>query len=894
VDNAPRTKVAEVRDSTGRTVRYQYDSSERLIAVTDPAGGVTRYGYDSQHRMTTITDARGITFLENTYDANSRVCRQRQADNGVFTMHYVTADIATTPESVQLLQEAEAGGPISQAPCMAAASSSAVVATVLVDPRGHPTTHRFNGFGVLIEVTDALGQTTTYERDAATNLLLATIDALGRRTTYRYNAAGNMTSVTRLAGTSEAVTGTFTYEGTFNQVTSATDPLGHTTTFAYDTQGNLTRIADPLGHETAVTPSATGQPAAITDALGNTMQFAYNGGDLVSITDPLGNTTTRTVDSAGRVSAVGNPLGQLTRSSYDALNRLSGLTDARGGATWFGYDPNGNLTRLMDAQGHATAYTYDVMDQVATRTDPLGRAETYGYDLAGNMATVTDRKGQLSTTTYDALNRRTQVTYADGSTTSYTWDAGNRVVQIVDSLSGTITRTYDSLDRLTQETTPQGTVSYTYDTAGRRTGMTVAGQPAVTYAYDNADRLTQITQGTQVVSFTHDAANRRTSLTLPNGVVTEYAYDAASRLTGLTYRNGAGVLGTLTYGYDAAGNRMVVGGTWARTGLPPALAATTYDAANQQLAFGASTLTYDLNGNLTSDGTTTYTWDARNRLAGLSGPNMTTTFQYDALGRRTRKTINGIAIDFLYDGLNPVQELAGAVPVANLLTGLSIDEFFTRTDAAGPLAFPTDALQSTLGLADVSGTVGTEYTYEPFGMTTVGGPPADNAFQYTGRENDGTGLYYYRARYYHPGLQRFISEDPMVFAGGDVNLYAYVGNSPVNFIDPLGERGFMPRPSTGGMRGPRPRSTPMRETPPPPFRPKPAPLAPELVPQWEQAPWWMRILKAINDIADALQGNPPTPKTLIPPTLDGRKNPCRPPSMYEELFVYPNIQRGCI
>jgi RHS repeat-associated protein len=78
-----------------------------------------------------------------------------------------------------------------------------------------------------------------------------------------------------------------------------------------------------------------------------------------------------------------------------------------------------------------------------------------------------------------------------------------------------------------------------------------------------------------------------------------------------------------------------------------------------------------------------------------------------------------------------------------------------------------------------------EHTYEPFGTTTTTGSTG-NAFQYTGRENDGTGLYYYRARYYHPGLQRFISEDPIGFAGGDANPYAYVRNNPLLFVDPSG------------------------------------------------------------------------------------------------------------
>jgi hypothetical protein len=106
---------------------------------------------------------------------------------------------------------------------------------------------------------------------------------------------------------------------------------------------------------------------------------------------------------------------------------------------------------------------------------------------------------------------------------------------------------------------------------------------------------------------------------------------------GLTYKLGPTTLGTLTYTYDANGNRTVLGGTWARTGLPTALASATYNAANHQLTFGSTTLTYDLNGNLTGDGTTTYTWDARNRLVGMSGGSGAS-FQYDAQGRRASKT----------------------------------------------------------------------------------------------------------------------------------------------------------------------------------------------------------------------------------------------------------------
>jgi RHS repeat-associated protein len=430
------------------------------------------------------------------------------------------------------------------------------------------------------------------------------------------------------------------------------------------------------------------------------------------------------------------------------------------------------------------------MDRLATRTDPLLRPESSVYDNSGNLTQFTDRKSQITNYTYDPLNRRTGVTYADLSSTTYTYDAGNRLTQVADSISGTITRTYDGLDRLTSETTPQGSVNYTYDDAGRRLTMTVAGQPTTNYAYDDMNRLTQIIQGSSVVNFGYDTASRRTSLTLPNGILVQYGYDTASRVTSITYKHGTTVLGDLIYGYDSAGNRANIGGSWARTGIPEAVSSTNYNAANHQLTFEDKTLTYDNNGNLASitdaSGTTLYTWNTRNQLAAISGPGVNATFVYDGLGRREKKTINGTLTEFLFDGLNPIQETSGAAVVANILTGLGIDEFLTRTDSSGTQHLLPGTVESIIALADAAGTIQIEYTYEPFGSTIATGVASTNSSQYTRRENDGTGLYYYRARYYHPSLQRFISEDPIEFYGGDINLYAYVANDPVNFFDPWG------------------------------------------------------------------------------------------------------------
>lgn len=319
--------------------------------------------------------------------------------------------------------------------------------------------------------------------------------------------------------------------------------------------------------------------------------------------------------------------------------------------------------------------------------------------------------------------------------------------------------------------------------------MIVVGQPQVTYTYDNANRLTTITQGTDTVTIAYDDTDRRTSVTYPNTNKIEYGYNVASELTSLTYKQCTTTLGTLTYTYDATGNRIKTGGTFARTNLPPAVSSTNYNANNQQLTFGTTTETYDLNGNLATatdaSGTTTYTWNARNQLTSISGSSLSASFTYDSFGRRTGKTINGTTTNFVYDGLNPVQEKNGATVTANLLTGLGIDEFFTRTDGAGSRALLPDALGSAVALGDGTGTLQTQYTYEPFGFATQAGSANTSSYKFTGREDDGTGLYYYRARYYQPRLQRFISEDPIGFYAGP-NFYTYVSNRATRFSDPWG------------------------------------------------------------------------------------------------------------
>ena len=349
-----------------------------------------------------------------------------------------------------------------------------------------------------------------------------------------------------------------------------------------------------------------------------------------------------------------------------------------------------------------------------------------------------------------------------------------------------------------------------------------------------------------------DGADRRSTITLPNGVVVTYGYDGASRLSSLSYARSGVSLGNITYEYDANGRRLSMGGSLARTELPPALTSATYNAANQLTNWSGTTLTYDANGNLVSDGSSTLTWSVRDDLTSIG----TASFGYDAMGRRISRTVGGNTVGFLLDAGSVVQEQGSST--ANYLLGPAVDEVLARAEGSTTVSPIVDGLGSTVALVDSLGTSQTQYSYEPFGFAVASGSSSSNGFQFTGRENDGTGLMYYRTRYYSPRVQRFVSEDPLGFAAGDVNLYAYVGNASTNATDPSGMLAplVVAAPTLGGILlgttvelltpfalfclaapdqcgiqeqrspQPRPKEDP-RRGPPPPRPPAPPPLCSE-------------------------------------------------------------------
>jgi RHS repeat-associated protein len=785
----PFDVISTITDPLGRSVIYVYyvGSNGRLSRVVDIGGGVTTYTYGEYTQsyywnegMLSITDPRGITYLRNEYDLNGRVAKQTLANGGAYTFAYTLAGQTVTQTNV-------------------------------TDPRGHVTIYRMNGSQYVTQVERPGSNITNYERDIGTNKLTAVVDPLARRTEFTYDSMGNVLTVKD----PENNTTTFTYEATYNRLATITDALtpANVTSFSYNDVARTTTITDPETKQTVIQYSPVGQPTSITDPLSHVTSIAYDTqGNLTATTDALSNVTTRLYDAVSRLILLIDPRGKQSRFRYDNLNRVTQIQDAIGGLTSFSYDTNGNVLTVTDAKNQTTTYTYDEMDRLKTRTDALNRTESYQYDLSGNLTTFLDRKSQSATFAYDALNRRTGATYP-GATTTFGYDAISRLTSVSDSIGGNITWVYDTVSGghhpRVQETTTPGTVIVEYDEIGRRLKLSATGQTDTTYTYDKNSRLKTVTRGTQTVTLTYDDAGRRTFLSYPNGVVTSYGYDNANRLLTIGHVKMPTTIEALTYTYDKGGNRITqVRQNAAASNLPTPVTATNiaYDAANELTRWNSATtnLTYDNNGNLATETQagviTTYTWDGRNRLTGINRAGLTASFLYDGLGRRKSKTINGTTTGFWYEGNDVYAELTGATPSATYIRGLSLDEPYIRKGASDEF-YETDALSSSLVLTNPAGASQTTYTYEPFGSTTQADMASSNAFQYTGRENDGTGVYYYRARYYSPRTQRFVSEDPIEFRGGDFNLYAYVLNNPIGFTDPEGMVLYV-SPDLDGPKGP--------------------------------------------------------------------------------------------
>ena len=805
----------DISATPAKASQFAYDSNGNMASRTDALGRITSYTYDSLgHKLTMVepipsgTSASAAT-TTYSYDAFGNLTQ-------------TAAPLGRTTSSTYDGN----GNKISD-----------------TDARTNTTSYAYDALNRLSTTTYPTSPSTTSSKtyDFRGNVITET-DQAGHITKHIYDLAGRQTSVTQAYGTSNAATTTYAYDAG-GRKTSETDALSHTTTYTYDAAGNLTGVSGVNGSFTYAYDNARNR-VSMTDGNSNTTHYQYDARKrLVTTTYPDSTTRTNAYDGPGNLITVTDQNGNEVQYAYDAANQLQSVTqtnspNAPANVTSYGYNLLGDITGLTDANSHLTENAFDLLSQQVSKTLPDGSlTETRQYDAAGNLTTLTHFNGKTTTYAYDNLNRllsRTPDSTTGEPTVSFTYTATGKRASMTDA-SGTTNYTYDSMDRLITKATPEGTLNYTYDAAGHLASMTSSHTNGVSasYTYDSLNRLSTVVDGrlsgNQTTTYTYDSANNVATVTYPNGVQTAFTYDELNRAkqlatsqTGYLYTfdavgnrktaseyNGrsvawnfdgifrltnesvtgapGGVDGTVSYSLDPVGNRQSA--TSSISGLSPV--GGTFNADDE-----LASESYDSDGNVTSSGAKTFSFDTENHLMSMNGGSVA--LVYDGDGNRVAKTVSGVTTRYLVDDLNPtgyaqvVEELSAGVAVQRQYTyGLQrISQNQVISSTWTPSFYGYDGFGTVRQLTNSAGTITDTYDYDAFGNKVNSTGTTPNSYLYRGEFFDSDlGLYYLRARYYNPLTGRFVSRDPEDGDYSDpktLHKYLYVGGDPVNAKDPTG------------------------------------------------------------------------------------------------------------